>query len=104
MKILFSLCTLISLTMGYGCPKQININGDEFQLDLFDATYKSLISGSSIVRDTRNARVNVWIYFRKNYPTVIVTSDKCPSSDSNWFQWNVERAQYVPVNFNTDEN
>ena len=92
------------MTLGYGCPKQININGDEFQLDLLDATYKSAISGSSIARDTRNAKISVWIYFRKNYPTVTVTSDKCPSSDSNWFQWDVNHAQYVAVNFNNDKS
>ena len=103
MKKSYLLSTFIGLALAYGCPKQITINGDEFQLDLFDSTYKSKITGNTIARDRRNAKLDVWIYFRKNYPIVSVTSEKCPSSDSNWFQWDAESAQYIAVKFNTDK-
>ena len=96
------LSTFIGLALAYGCPKQITINGDEFQLDLFDSTYKSSITGNTIARDRRNAKLDVWIYFRKNYPVVSVTNAKCPTSDSNWFQWDAENAKYIEIRFNTD--
>ena len=100
----FFLCYFISLALSYDCPERIVINGDEFQLDLFDSTYKSSFTENTIARDTRNVKLDVWIYFRKNYPIVSVTSEKCPSSDSKWFQWDTENAQYVAVKFNTDKS
>ena len=104
MKKSYLLSTFIGLALAYGCPKQITINGDVFQLDLFDSTYKSSFTENTIARDTRNVKLDVWIYFRKNYPIVSVTSEKCPSSDSKWFQWDTENAQYVAVKFNTDKS